>query len=192
MIDTLQAWDEALLLWFNGNPLWMHSAAWILTAKWTTFPVVLLILVKLLRQRDLRKGLLGLGLFLACIGGTDAISSRLMKPGFERLRPSHNPNLSEQLILHTHSDGTVYKGGSFGMVSSHAANTFGIATLVILLFGGHSWRWLWLWAAIVSWTRIYLGVHYPADIVLGALFGIGWAGAIFQVSHRFKLLKPEP
>ena len=50
MIDTLQAWDEALLLWLNGNPLWMQSAAWILTAKWTTFPVVLLVLVKLMRR----------------------------------------------------------------------------------------------------------------------------------------------
>ena len=108
-----------------------------------------------------------------------------MKPGFARLRPSHTASLEGHLHLHTFDNGSVYRGGPFGFVSSHAANTFGIATLAVLLFGAGRWRWLWLWAAAMSWTRIYLGVHYPGDILFGALFGAGWACAIFTALRRF-------
>ena len=131
-----------------------------------------------------QRGALRLAMVLVTFAGTDAISSRVLKPGFERLRPSHNPDLSEALILHQHEDGSVYRGGRFGFVSSHASNTFGLAAMAFLLLGSTATRWLWLWAAIVSWTRIYLGVHYPADIVFGALFGTGFAAATHQLFSR--------
>ncbi|RPG80658.1 MAG: phosphatase PAP2 family protein [Crocinitomicaceae bacterium TMED114] len=190
MLDTLQAWDEALLLLLNGQPSWLAPVAWWLTSKWATLPVVVLLLIQLFARRSWKKGLLGLAMFAACVGGTDAISSRLMKPGFERLRPSHHPQLSGQLHLHEHADGSVYRGGRFGFVSSHAANTFGLATLAVLLFGGGRWRWLFGFAALVSWTRIYLGVHYPGDILFGALLGAGWASALFTLFSRFQRLNP--
>ena len=129
---------------------------------------------------------MGLVLMLACVAGTDAITSRLMKPGFARLRPSHTEQLTGQLVLHRLSDGSEYRGGLHGFVSSHAANTFGLAMLASLLFGGGRWRWLFLVAALVSWTRIYLGVHYPGDVLFGALFGVGWAGAIWTLARRLK------
>ena len=186
MLDTLQAWDEALLLLLNGQPLWLTCTAWVLTSKWAALPVAALVLLKLFRGQPWKRGLVGLAMFAACVGGTDAISSRLFKPGFARLRPSHEATLSDQLHLHTHADGSVYRGGRFGFVSSHAANTFGLATLAVLLFGGGTWRWLWGFAAVVSWTRIYLGVHYPGDILFGAIFGAGWASAIFTLSNRIQ------
>ena len=155
MLDTLQAWDEALLLLLNGQPVWLAQVAWMLTSKWATVPVALLILFKLFARRTWRHGLTGLLLLLACVAGTDAISSRLFKPGFARPRPSHAVHLSHQLSLHTQSDGTAYRGGPYGFVSSHAANTFGLAALASLLFGGGRWRWLYVFATAVSWTRIY-------------------------------------
>ena len=190
MLDTLQAWDEALLLLLNGQPAWMADAAWVLTSKWATLPVVVLLLIKLFARSPWKRGLTGLALFLFCVAGTDAISSRLFKPGFARPRPSHTEQLADLLVLRTQPDGNVYRGGPFGFVSSHAANTFGIATLATLLFGGGSWRWLFAFAAIVSWTRIYLGVHYPGDILFGALFGAGWAGALWTLSRRLNLPVP--
>lgn len=192
MLDTLQAWDEALLLLLNGQPEWLAQAAWMLTSKWATLPVALLILYRLFARRPWRHSVTGLLLLLACVAGTDAISSRLFKPGFARPRPSHAVHLSDQLALHTHSDGSVYRGGPFSFVSSHAANTFGLAALASLLFGGGRWRWLYAIAAAVSWTRIYLGVHYPGDILFGALFGVGWASALFTLARRLRLPIPLP
>ena len=184
MFDTLQAWDEALLLALNGQPSWLRGAAWIVTSKWCFVPAILLVIRGLYRMADSRKAWIGFAAALVTFTGTDAVSSRLMKPGFERLRPSHNERLDDQLKLHAFQNGTFYRGGEYGFVSSHAANSFGLATFAVLLFGTRTWRWLWIWAAIVSWSRIYLGVHYPGDILFGALFGAGWACACFTLMNR--------
>lgn len=114
--------------------------------------------------------LLGLGL-------SDAISARIFKPFFERLRPCHEPSLSAFLHL---PDGC---GGQFGFVSSHAANTFGLAFFlwIILRKQFPAVRWLFAWAAIVSYSRIYLAAHYPLDIAGGALVGLGSAFITYRV-----------
>lgn len=187
MLETLQAWDEALLLWFNGRPEALSGFAWTMTSKWATVPVVLVLLWALFRKHQRRVAWFGFGLFVLCVAGTDAISSRLMKPGFGRLRPSHTEQLANDLHLHADDEGRPYRGGRYGFVSSHAANTFGLATLAFLFFGGGPWIWLFAFAALVSWTRIYLGVHYPGDIVFGAAFGAGWACALWTVAKRFAL-----
>ena len=194
MTDILQAWDEALLLLINGTPEALAPVAWWLTNPWCSTPVYLFVIWRLFAGTGIRIGALRLAAVLITFAGTDAISSRVLKPGFERLRPSHNPALEGTLILHENEDGTLYRGGRFGFVSSHAANTFGLASITLLLLGGSRLRWLWIWAAAVSWTRIYLGVHYTGDIVFGAVFGIGFATATFTLFRRFlpALSTPEP
>jgi undecaprenyl-diphosphatase len=110
------------------------------------------------------------------ITSADRLTSGLMKPFFQRFRPSHEPTL--QGLVHT-VDG--YLGGLYGFASSHAANTFAAAAFFFFLLKD-SYRWtglLFLWAVLVTYTRIYLGVHYPGDVLAGGAIGtlIGWAGA---------------
>jgi undecaprenyl-diphosphatase len=105
----------------------------------------------------------------------DQITASFMKPYFARLRPSREPTL--QGLIHIVKG---YTGGQFGFASSHAANTFGTATFFFLAFGKTKrWIiWLFVWAAFMTYTRIYLGVHYPGDILVGGIVGMicGWVG----------------
>jgi undecaprenyl-diphosphatase len=98
----------------------------------------------------------------------DQISVKCFKFVFERLRPSHNPEIKNQVnILNG------YRGGQFGFVSSHAANTFALAAFTTRLFRNRYFAWfIFIWAAVVSYSRIYLGVHYPLDILGGAILGM--------------------
>jgi undecaprenyl-diphosphatase len=110
-----------------------------------------------------------------------------MKPFFGRLRPSHEPELEGLLHL---VDG--YRGGLYGFASSHAANTFGVAIFIWLSLRKH-YRWIgviFIWAILMSYTRIYLGVHYPTDILVGAI--IGSLCGLLSAKSSFWLLKNKP
>ena len=115
---------------------------------------------------------------LICIALTvliaDQTTSHLLKPLIQRLRPSHDPTLQGLVHLVTQPAGNFYKGGLFGFPSSHAANAFGVAVFLWLIIG-RSYRWTIIGfavASILAYTRIYLGVHYPLDILTGMMIGI--------------------
>ncbi|WP_223265865.1 phosphatase PAP2 family protein [Vicingus serpentipes] len=100
---------------------------------------------------------------------SDKISVYFFKEVFMRLRPCHNPEIAN--LVHIVSD---HCGGQYGFVSSHATNTFALAVFVGLLVKQKiSWLLptLVIWAAVVSYSRIYLGVHYPGDVICGAILG---------------------
>jgi undecaprenyl-diphosphatase len=87
----------------------------------------------------------------------------------ERLRPSHDPVIGNQIHIVNN-----YRGGLYGFISSHAANTFAIAVFLALLFKRKVFTIsIIIWASIVSFSRIYLGVHYPGDVLCGAILGTG-------------------
>ena len=112
---------------------------------------------------------------------TDQLSSSIVKPFFERLRPCADPNLMNKVrLLLNHCS------GGFSFTSSHATNHFGFAVFIIMTLGHifRKWKYLFLiWAASVSYGQIYVGVHYPFDILGGAMLGstIGWLTASFYI-----------
>ena len=101
----------------------------------------------------------------------DQISVHLFKNVFQRLRPSHEPELAE--IVHLPRR----KGGLYGFVSGHATTSFALAWLSSRIIGLRWYTWtIFIWAVVFSYSRIYIGVHYPGDSIFGALLGIflGW------------------
>ena len=173
MIDFLLNLDKELLLLLNGwHAPWLDSVMVFFTNGLNWLPLFLLVIGMMIYK--LRWRTVAVLFFIAVvIFLTDRISAGLIKPWIGRLRPSHEPDLAG--LLHIVNG---YKGGIFGFVSSHAANAFGVATFLWLVLRKQI-KWIWvmfIWAAIFSYTRIYLGVHYPFDIlgggVLGAIIGL--------------------
>jgi undecaprenyl-diphosphatase len=185
MIDHLIELDKQLFLFFNGmHVTWLDLVMAIFsetTASILLYAFLLYNIYGVFKQRTWGV-LLSIGLLILM---TDQSTSGLMKPFFERLRPSHEPTLEGMVHL---VNG--YSGGDFGFASSHAANTFGIAMfLSCLLKLEKPWiKWLFLWAAFVSYTRIYLGVHYPGDIIVGALIGVAFGWLVFKLYIRTTIL----
>jgi undecaprenyl-diphosphatase len=114
----------------------------------------------------------------------DQISVKAFKEVFERLRPCHTPELQD--IVHLVKNKC---GGKYGFVSSHAANTFGVAFFLSLFFKNRNFSiFIFIWASVVSYSRIYLGVHYPFDVLGGAALG-AVIGYLVYLLYNFTLQK---
>lgn len=168
MIEAIKNWDETAFLWLNS----FHSSALDpivlqLTQTISWIPLYVLLLYQIYRI-DPKNTAWILGGVMLTILLSDQVTSGLMKPYFERLRPCHDPRWEGMLHLYGRC------GGLYGFVSSHAANTFGLATFLTLKLGKKqkAIAWLFLYALLVSYTRIYLGVHYPLDVFFGAVVGV--------------------
>ena len=168
MIETINYWDEKAFLWLNSFYLEaLDPVALQLTQTITWIPLYVLLLY-LIYRIDPKNTLWILGGVMLTILLADQVSSGLMKPYFERLRPCHDPRWEGMMHVYGRC------GGLYGFVSSHAANTFGLATFLTLKLGKKqkAIAWLFFYALVVSYTRIYLGVHYPLDLFFGALVGV--------------------
>ena len=182
VIDFLQRTDEAVFLALNGaHCAYADSTMWLFTGRWA-YVLPVLALLYLSFRCGWKRGVMMLLAVALTILLSDQIASSLIKPLVCRLRPSH----AEHIVAYVLNG---HRGGMYGFVSSHAANSFGVAVLLILLSRNRLVAaCMLLWAAVVSYSRIYLGVHYPGDIICGALVGVAMA---FVVNKLLGFL-PEP
>ena len=167
MVDFLKQIDTSLFLWLNGKHNYFFDVLmFTVTNKYTWIPFYLLLLWIIAKKF----GPSFFSIFISVvitIALSDQLSVHLFKNVFLRYRPCHNPDIKAQIHLLGNC------GGMYGFVSSHAANTFALATFLAFLFRSKTFTWfIFFWAALVSYSRIYTGVHYPADIFAGSLLGI--------------------
>lgn len=184
MIETLESWDQQLFLFLNSlRADWLDHPMYIMTKAWCWLPLFVFLLWKLwkkLPQKPFVFVLLGIALTVA---SGDLVSTRVFKNQIQRYRPTHHLVIGEQVNTVNDFNGNEYRGGKYGFLSSHATNYFGIATIVFLLLGAtRKWRWLFIWAALVAYTRLYLGVHYPSDLFAGALLGMSLGYLFFRLT----------
>lgn len=179
MLESLIRTDQQWLLWLNGHhsPLfdWLMYAA---SGRFEWIPLYIVILVFIIRKYRWKSLWIILAIVIL-VTLTDQ-AGNLLKNSVKRLRPCRDP-LIGQLVHLVHN----YCGGAYGFISAHAANSFGLATFVALLFkNSRITLGLFLWAALVSYSRIYLGAHYPGDVICGAILGSSLAWIIHRITFR--------
>lgn len=174
----LQTLDCQLFTLINGahTPFW--DGVMVFVSRRESWIPAYILLTGWLIWHFRRRAWLLLPLAFAAVGAADSVSSRFFKPWLGRLRPCHEPALARTLHLVTE----VGCGGTYGFVSSHAANTAALATLLSLVLPARFRTFkggLIAWAALTGYSRIYLGAHYPGDVLagwaLGAALGAGAA-----------------
>lgn len=181
MLEELKDLDNSLLVALNGSDsIYWDSVMWIVTKTTTWIPFLIIVLYLVAKNSNWRRTVLVVAALALTVLLADQLSSGLIKPLVMRWRPTHDVT-----FLHTIDTVFGYTGGRYGFVSSHAANTFALFAFLSLLFrSSMASVCFFLWACLSSYSRIYLGVHFPGDICCGALLGLFVGGLVFWTYKR--------
>lgn len=177
MFNELIHIDQSWLLAINGAHCGvMDQVMWYISQAWVWIPLYVVLIGLLIWRFGWKWGLVYTVALVAAVGLSDWISSGVIKHLVCRPRPTHEPALEG--LVHVVNG---YVGGAYGFVSSHAANTMSLAVLFGLIWNKinhHGW-WLILYVVVNCYSRMYLGVHYPGDILGGLLVGTVMAFVVY-------------
>tara|TARA_B100001939_G_scaffold141055_1_gene122104 strand:- start:425 stop:1018 length:594 start_codon:yes stop_codon:yes gene_type:complete len=176
-MDQILELDKSLFIYLNSLGSVEYDAVWLtITNKFSHIPLYLFLIYLLIKKslkinKSKKKILLLIVFRISSLSFLILISDQLsnfFKNNFERLRPCHNLDIIDQIRIVKDSC-----GGLFGFFSAHASNSFVVATFFYLFFSSNNKlsKLLFIWATIIAYSRIYVGVHYPLDIVFGSLLG---------------------
>ena len=187
MMVFLEEIDKTLLLWLNGwHSPFFDDIMFFISGKWQWIPFYMLLIALIIRKYK-RKAIVILIAAGVLITLSDQLSN-LLKETVQRPRPCKDAEIGHLVVLVND-----YCRGAYGFVSAHAANSFALAGFISLLFRN---KWVTMgmlsWAAIVSYSRIYLGVHYPGDIIAGAVLGLLLSRIIYIVISGLAKLGTSP
>jgi len=189
MIELLKNIDTEIFLFLNGwGTTWTDYLFYWISNRFVWIPLYVAILYFLIKRWKKQSVWIILCVILS-IFLTDQ-SCNLIKKSVQRPRPSHETELLGQVHLVENPDGTLYKGGAFGFPSSHAANSMVLVwALLFFLKSKRKWPYYLIvfWSLLISYSRIYLGVHYPFDILAGFFIGTFWAILLFYLLSLFLL-----
>jgi undecaprenyl-diphosphatase len=189
MLEQLKSIDTDLFLAINGA----HASFFDFLMYWASdkliwIPLYVFFAYLLFRYYGKRAWVLVLLAGLA-IALSDISCSQMFKHVFQRPRPCHEPSLEG--IVHLVKG---HCGGKYGFISSHASNSFALATFLSLLLGKKIRYFTFLiiiWALLLCYSRVYLGVHYPGDVIAGAIWGAGIGAAMFVMTRIPSINKIE-
>ncbi|MDX1363158.1 MAG: phosphatase PAP2 family protein [Arenibacter latericius] len=185
MLEELVKYDKELFLFLNhlGNAQW--DGFWLfITSKWSAIPLYMFLAYVTYKTFGVKQLLLVLVSIAVLILATDQLAN-FFKYGVGRLRPCYDLEIGDAVRLVKASC-----GGQFGYFSAHAGNSFAVATFFTLLLGS-KYRalgiFLVVWAMVVAYSRIYIGVHFPLDILTGATIGLGMASLFYHLFERIRV-----
>lgn len=179
MLEQLLQLDKDLFLFLNGLGTETWDGFWLfITNKWSSIPLYLLLLIFSFKDLGLKKTIILLITITLLITVTDQLAN-FFKYGVQRFRPCHDIEVNQLMRLVKS-----YCGGKFGYFSAHAASAFAVATFFSLFFKAkvkYITFLLILWAILVAYSRIYIGVHFPLDVISGMGVGIFFGCVFFQL-----------
>ncbi len=193
MLEVINSIDTKLFLFINhlNSPV-MDKVMFFVSYSFIPPLLILAFFLYFSFKKYKAKAFIPFLFLLMVFGLCDSISTKGFKDNIKRLRPMHEPSL----MGNVYTAGQGRGGGKYGFVSSHATSTFGIIFFFFLLYRSKKskFKYLFIYAAIVSYSRIYLGKHYPLDVICGALLGLFISWAIYRLFLivESKWIKPYP
>jgi len=183
MLEKELQFERNLFFFLNGSDSTLcDNFFYIYTNTWTWLIFYFCFLWVFIYKKNWKEIVCILAAVILLILITDQISSHFFKPLFQRFRPTHHPDFMDQVKTVFN-----YRGGDYGFISGHAANSFGIATFFALIFRNKLFTWtIFLFAFLNAYSRIYIGVHFISDVVAGAFVGIIIAVCIYLLYNRIR------
>lgn len=194
IFQTIEEWDQWLFIKLNSvliNPFFDKLMPFLRSgSNWAPLYLFLGVFV-LLNFKS--KGAWWILFFIITVAMTDMTGTYLLKNNFERLRPCSDPDfyLHVRLLIKQCA-------GGYSFTSNHAANHFGMATFLFISFRSILKKWAWIsfiWAGLIAYAQVYIGVHYPLDVLAGALLGLGagsLTGKLFIKRYGFAIFDNQP